>query len=160
MAPVSFDQVLSNKLHSTLVIRPPASKKVSNKAMIQRPAISSKLLDPLLSRSVILKSQLAVAPSIINDKDEVKPVVSPQQDSIIIRCTKEKKHILSAYQEKYGSNYPDSIISRKKGKLSDDGLSNNCNQMRTSLDKWYWVADVYLYKVITTVIKECRTAFS
>jgi hypothetical protein len=107
-----------------------------------------------------LKSQLAVAPSIINDKDEVNPVVSPQQDSIIIQGTKEKKHILSAYQEKYGSNYPDSIISRKKGKLSDDGLSNNRNRMQPSLDKWYWVADVYLYNVITTVIKECRTAFS
>ncbi len=127
MAPVSFDQVLSNKLHSTLVIRPPASKKVSNEAMIRRPAISLKSLDPSSSRSVILNLQLAVAPSIINDKDEVKPVVSPQQDSIIIRGMKEKKHILSAYQEKYGSNYPDSIISRKKGKLSDDGLSNNRN---------------------------------
>ena len=129
MAPVSFDQVLSNKLHSTLVIQPPASKKVSNEAMIRRPAISSKSLNPSSSRSVILKSQLAVAPSIINDKDEVKLVVSPQQDSIIIRGTKEKKHILSAYQEKYGSNYPDLIISQKKGKLSDDGLSNNHNQM-------------------------------
>ncbi len=114
MAPVSFDQVLSNKLHSTLVIRPPASKKVSNEAMIQRPAISSKSLDPSSSKPIILKSQLAVAPSIINDKDEVNPVISPQQDSFIIRGTKEKKHILSAYQEKYGSNYPDSIISRKK----------------------------------------------
>ncbi len=48
----------------------------------------------------------------------------------------------------------------KKGKLSDDGLSNNCNGMQPSLDKWYRVADVYLYNVITTVIKECRTAFS
>ncbi len=32
--------------------------------------------------------------------------------------------------------------------------------MQPSLDKWYQVADVYLYNVITTVIKECRTAFS
>jgi hypothetical protein len=32
--------------------------------------------------------------------------------------------------------------------------------MQPSLDKWYRVADVYLYNVITTVIKECRTAFS
>ncbi len=128
--------------------------------MIRRPAISLKSLDPSSSKPVILKSQLAVAPSIINDKDEVNPVVSPQQDSIIIRGTKEKKHILSTYQEKYGSNFPDSIISQKKGKLSDDGLSNNRNRMQPSLDKWYQVADVYLYNVITTVIKECRTAFS
>jgi len=156
----SFDQVLSNKLHSTLVIPPPASKKVSNEAMVRRPAISLKLLDPSSSKPIILKLQLAVAPSIINDKDEVNLVVSPQQDSIIIRGTKEKKHILSAYQEKYGSNYPDSIISRKKVKLSNDGLSNNRNRMQPSLDKWYRVADVYLYNVITTVIKECRTAFS
>ncbi len=32
--------------------------------------------------------------------------------------------------------------------------------MRPSLDKWYRVVDVYLHNVITTVIKECRTAFS
>ena len=32
--------------------------------------------------------------------------------------------------------------------------------MQPSLDKWYLVADLHLYNVITTVIKECRTSFS
>ncbi len=72
---------------------------------------------------------------------------------------REKKHILIAYQEKFGSMYPESIVTRKKGKISDD-TSLHCTQIRPSLDKWYQVGDLHLYNVITTIIKECRVSFS
>jgi hypothetical protein len=36
VAPVSFEQVLSNKLHSTLVIRPIASKKVLTALLLSK----------------------------------------------------------------------------------------------------------------------------
>ncbi len=62
------------------------------------------------------------------------------------------------YQEKFGSEYPESIVTRKKGKISDDtSLHRAC--MRPSLDKWYQVRDLHLYHVITTIIKECRVIF-
>ncbi len=79
-------------------------------------------------------------------------------NSIIVQGTREKKRILTAYQEKFGSEYPELIVTRKKGKISDD-TSLHCARMRPSLDKWYQVGDLDLYNVITTIIKECRVSF-
>ncbi len=63
------------------------------------------------------------------------------------------------YQEKFGSDYPDMIVTRKKGKIFND-TSLHCARMRPSLNKWYQVGDLHLYNVITTIIKECRVIFS
>jgi hypothetical protein len=63
-----------------------------------------------------------------------------------------------AYQEKFGSEYPELIITRKKGKISDE-TSLHCARMRPSLDKWYQVGDLHVYNIITTIIKECRVSF-
>jgi hypothetical protein len=79
-------------------------------------------------------------------------------NSIIVKGTHEKKRILMAYQEKFGSEYPELILTRKKGKISDD-TSLNCARMRPSLNKWYQVGDLHLYNIITTIIKECRVSF-
>jgi hypothetical protein len=70
----------------------------------------------------------------------------------------KKKRILTAYQEKFGLEYPESIVTRKKGKLSND-TSLHCARMRPSLDRWYQVGDLHLYNAITTIIKECRVSF-
>ncbi len=64
-----------------------------------------------------------------------------------------------AYQEKFGSEYPMLIVTRKKGKISDN-TSLHCACMRPSLNKWYQVGDLHLYNIITTIIKECRVSFS
>jgi hypothetical protein len=80
-------------------------------------------------------------------------------NSIIVKGTREKKRILTANQEKFGSKYPELIVTRKKGKISND-ISLHCTCMRPSLDKWYRVGDLHLYNVITTIIKECRVSFS
>ncbi len=78
--------------------------------------------------------------------------------SIFVKSTRKKKRILTAYQEKFGSEYPESIITRKKGKISNN-TSLHCACMRSSLDKWYQVGDLYLYNAITTITKECRVSF-
>ncbi len=80
-------------------------------------------------------------------------------NSIIVKGTCGKKHILTAYQEKFGSEYPELIVIRKKGKISNN-TSLHCARMRPSLDKWYQVGDLHLYNIITTIIKECRVSFS
>ncbi len=77
---------------------------------------------------------------------------------IIDKGTREKKRILTAYQEKIVSEYPELIVTRKKGKISDD-TSFHCACMRPSLDKWYQVGDLHLYNIITNIIKECRVSF-
>ncbi len=79
-------------------------------------------------------------------------------NSIIVQGMREKKCILMAYQEKFGSEYPELIETRKKGKIFND-TSLNCTCMRPSLDKWYQVGDLHLYNIITTIIKECRVSF-
>jgi hypothetical protein len=79
-------------------------------------------------------------------------------NSIIVQGMHKKKRILTAYQEKFGSEYPELIVTRKKGEISDN-TSLYCARMRPSLDKWYQVGDLHLYNVITTIIKECRVIF-
>ncbi len=80
-------------------------------------------------------------------------------NSIIVQGMREKKRILTDYQKKIVSEYPELIVTRKKGKISDD-TSLHCARMRPSLDKWYQVGDLHLYNVITTIIKKCRVIFS
>jgi hypothetical protein len=80
-------------------------------------------------------------------------------NSIIAQGTREKKRILTDHQEKNGLEYPESIVTRKKGKISNN-TSLHCTSMRPSLDKWYRVGDRHLYNVIITIIKECRVIFS
>jgi hypothetical protein len=79
-------------------------------------------------------------------------------NSIIVKGMHEKKGILTAYQEKFGSEYPESIVTRKKGEISND-TSLHCACMRPSLNKWYRVADLHLYNIIATIIKERRVSF-
>jgi hypothetical protein len=79
-------------------------------------------------------------------------------NSIIVQGTREKKCILTNYQEKFGSEYPELIVTRKKGKISEDTSLHHA-RMRPSFDKWYRVGDLHLYNVITTIIKECRVIF-
>ncbi len=80
-------------------------------------------------------------------------------NSIIVQGTREKKRILMDYQEKFGSEYPELIVTRKKGKISDNTFLH-CAQMRPSLDKWYQVGDLHLYNVITIIITECRVIYT
>ena len=80
-------------------------------------------------------------------------------DPIIVQGTHDKKCILEDYQKKFGKDSNDSIVARKKGKISDDIFLDH-SQMRPSLDIWYRVGDLHLYNVITTIIKECQVTFS
>ena len=150
---ILFDQALSNKLHSSLVLRPSASQKIQN------PSARSKLHDIANSNEPIptttpsgIKSQIARLLS-TKDPESVNQATSIN-DPIIVQGTRDKKRILDDYQKKFGKDSNDSIVARKKGKISDD-ISIDRSRMRPSLDKWYCVGDLHLYNVITTIIKEC-----
>jgi hypothetical protein len=83
-----------------------------------------------------------------------------RNNSIIVQGMNEKKRNLMAYQDKFGSEHPESIITRKKGKISEDTFLH-CTRMRPSLDKWHQVGDLQLYSIITTttIIKDYRVSF-
>ncbi len=80
-------------------------------------------------------------------------------NSIIVQSMKEKKRILSAYQDKFGAGHLESILTQKKGKTANDILLTHTH-MRPSLNKSYHVSNLYLHNVIITVIKEYRVTFS
>ncbi len=88
-----------------------------------------EIVDQSLLRLISMENQHAIVPGLVMDNKDVTTIASPQQDSIIIRGTKEKKRILSNYQEKFGANYPDSIITHKKGKLCEDEVSLTRSRM-------------------------------
>jgi hypothetical protein len=83
-------------------------------------------------------------------------------DAMIVSGTREKRRILEAYETKFGTGYPDSIVTRKKGKLiaTSSSLSHSTRRMRPSKDKFYWVDILELHSVIATIIEEFRVDFT
>jgi hypothetical protein len=150
VAPVSFQQVLSNKLPSTLVIQPIASKKVSTASLLSKLTKPTKpLQQPSHTDASDEKSKIVTLLHTSNSVTVSHDMLS--NNSIIVQGMHEKKRILMDYQEKFGLEYPESIVTRKKCKISDN-TSLHCARMRPSLNKWYQVGDLHLYNVITTII--------
>ena len=79
--------------------------------------------------------------------------VPHNDDKIIVQGTKQKRLILQEYEEKFGTNYSDSIITKKKGKHSYIDPDRKIIRMRPSITKYYRVEEFIIYNVITTVIK-------
>ncbi len=149
VAPVSFEQVLSNKLHSTLVIRPIASKKVLAVLLSSKLAKPTKPLhQPSHTDTSDVKSKIVTLLHTSNSVTASHDMSS--NNCIIVQGTCEKKRILMDYQKKFGSRYPELIVTRKKGKISNN-TSLHRARMRSSLDKWYRVGNLHLYNVITTI---------
>jgi hypothetical protein len=135
VAPGFFEQNLSNKLHSTLVIRPIASKKVLTALLLSKLAKPSKpLQQPSLADASDVKSKIVTLLHTSNSVTASHDMSS--NNSIIVQGTRKKKCILMAYQEKFGSEYPELIVTMKKGKISDN-TSLHCTRIRPSFDKWY-----------------------
>ncbi len=140
------------------MIRPTTSKKISTASLLSTWA---KPAEPLHQPSPTdvsdVNSKIVTLLHTSNSVTASHDMLS--NNSIIIKGTHEKKRRPMAYQEKFGSEYPELIVTRKKGKISDD-TSLHRARMRPSLDKWYQVGDLHLYNGITTIIKECRVSFS
>ncbi len=74
----------------------------------------------------------------------------------IVAGTREKHHILDAYEKHFGSGYPNSIVTTRKGKqvstAPDLQLLNK--RMGPSKDKYYWVETLELHCIIATLLKD------
>jgi hypothetical protein len=98
VAPVSFEQVLSNKLHSTFAIRPTASKKTSTASLLSTLAIPTEPLhQPSHTDASDVKSKIVTLLHTSNSVTVSQDVLS--NNSIIVQGTREKKRILMDYQE-------------------------------------------------------------
>jgi hypothetical protein len=153
---IPFEQVLSNKLHSSLVIPSTVSRK---KTIISRSSTSSTAIPLSSSAPSDTKSQFGALLRGI-EADVSSLPASPCVKLTINLGKKEKKRILKNYQMQHGLDYNDSIMTKKKGKPSNDSSLLYRTRMRPSLNKWYRVEELFLYNVITTVIKESRVSLS
>ena len=112
---------------------------------------STKLIRPLPTNDIIIAAMNAKTDS--SSRVATIPVIplEVRDDVAIVSGTREKRRILEAYEGKFGTGYPDSIITRKKGKLIDTALlspaHSRTRRMRPSKDKFYWVDILELHSV-------------
>lgn len=67
-------------------------------------------------------------------------------------AAKEKRRILDHYERDFGSGYPESIVTKKKGK--HDPPSHSMARMRPALNKYYRTEEVTLHNVIAIVMRD------
>jgi hypothetical protein len=113
---------------------------------------STKLIRPLPKNDIIVAAMNAKTDS--SSRVTTIPAIpqEAQDDAAIVSGTREKRRILEAYETKFGSGYPDSIIMRKKGKLIDATLLSHSRtrRMRPSkvkfigLMSWSYIASSQL----------------
>jgi hypothetical protein len=147
-----FEQHIADKVHTDLVLRknqPPAPN------LADCPLIESKSITTLAPSlrvrvtSALAKTDLGLSlPSELVDND------------VIVTGKKHKMQILQEYEAEFGADYPKSIITRRKGKHSHEPDIVHPTRMLPSIKKYYWVQELTLYNVITTVIKEYRASFT
>jgi hypothetical protein len=97
---------------------------------------SKKPNRPLLTNDVFVAAMNAKT----NTLSKVAIPVIPWEandDLTIVSGTREKWRILEVYKEKFGSGYPDSIVTSKNGKLVSTTLVLQSTRMRPSKDKFY-----------------------
>ncbi len=139
--------------HKNLVTRLHSSKDKTGVQARLLMSNSKTPICPLLTNDVIVAKMNAKTDS------SSKVTAIPQEandDVMIVSGTREKRRILEAYKTKFGTGYPNSIVTRKKGKhVGTTLLSHSATwRMRPSKDKFYRVDILELHSVIATVIKE------
>ncbi len=131
----TFDRNVSNKIHKNLVTRLHSSK---DKSLV--PACltsdSKKPIRPLLTNNVILTAMNAKTDTLSQVATPVIPWEA-DDDLTIVSDTRVKRRIHKVYEGKFGSGYPDSIVTSKKGKLVSTTLVLQSTRMRPSKDKSY-----------------------
>ena len=104
---ISFDQALSTKLHSSLVLRPSASQKIQNPSACSKSQDIANLNKPIPTTTPSgIKSQIA---RLLSTKDpELVNQATSINDPIIVQGTRDKKRIIDDYQKKIGKDINDS----------------------------------------------------
>ncbi len=120
---------------------------------------SKKPIRPLLANNVIVTAMNAKT-------DTLSKVATPaipreaDDDLTIVSGTREKRCIFKAYKKKIGLGYPNSIVTRKKGKLVSTMLVSHSTRMRPSKDKLYQVNVLEQHSVIATILKKFQVEFT
>ena len=112
----SFERLFKDNLHNKLLFR----NKSSTIKLSETEARSVRQASPAQLSSMINDARVALgARELRVALPSCESTAAPHNnDKIIVQGTKQKHLILQEYKEKFGTNYPDSIITKKKGKHS------------------------------------------
>ena len=108
----SFERLFRDNLHNKLLLRTKSSAIKSSEAEARRVRQAS----PARLGSMVDDARVALG-------DRELKVTAPasgltaaphKDDEIIIQETRQKRRILQEYEDKFGTNYPDSITTKKK----------------------------------------------
>ena len=149
----SLEQQIALKIHSNLVLKKYQPPEPSAAAPPPKEPRKATTKAPLLR--VRVASELAKADMGLSLPSELV------DNNVIVKGKRHKMQILAEYYEAtYGADFPNPIITKKKGKHSceQDIVHPIC--MLPSIKKYYRVKELTLYNVITTGIKEQRTSFT
>ena len=108
----SYERLFRDKLHNQLVLR----KKSSTINLSETEARSVRQASPTQLSSMIYDARVALEARELRVPLPARKLtaVPHNDDKIIVQGTKQKRLILQEYEEKFGTDYPDSIISKKK----------------------------------------------
>jgi hypothetical protein len=113
LTPISFDQALSNKLHSSLVLWSSASQKIPNPSFPSKSHVIADSNQPIPTATPSrVQSQIALLLS-NKDSESVHQTISIN-DPIIVQGMCDKKRILEDNQKKIGKDSNNLIVTRKK----------------------------------------------
>jgi hypothetical protein len=113
-----FVQVISNRLHNNFGIKP-IHKKVLHAATTKPPnrkappAPTTANINTLQAKSIFAPTCLL--PMI--DQNVGPPKPNALDEAIIVSRARGKTHILDPYKERSGSDFENSIVSKKNGKI-------------------------------------------
>ena len=147
----SFEQQIVDKVHKDLILREnPSAPNTAPFPLSQRSTSTTPEPPPRVQvASALAKTDLGLSlPLKLVD------------DDVIVTGTKHKMQIIQDYEAEFGADFPKSIITRKKGKHSHEPDNITPSRMSPSIKKYYWVQELTLYSVITTVIKEYIASFN
>ena len=154
----SFECLFRDNLHNKLLL----SNKSSTIKSSETEARSVRQASPAQLRSMVDEARVTI-------RDREWKVTGPareltaapqNEDKIIVQGTKQKRRILQEYEDTFGTDYSDSITTKKKGKHSHIDPDRKIVRMKPSIKKYYRVEELTIYNVITTVIREFLDSFS
>jgi hypothetical protein len=142
-----------------IVTRPSSFKGKS--PVPAQPSLNSKPTSPLPNNDIIVAAMDYNADACKKEINPVQPThPATEDDLIIVVGTREKRRILNAYEEKFGSGYTNSIVTTKKGKHINTTSDLPNIGMRPSKDKYYQVDTLELHCIIATLLKGYQQEFT
>ena len=105
----TFDRNVSNKIHKNLVTRLHLSKDKTGTQARLPTNDSAKSIRPLPPNDIVVAAMNAKTDS--SSQDATQPAIpqATHDDAMIVSGTREKRHILDAYDNKFGTGYTDSL---------------------------------------------------